>query len=128
MVRDIPIRGSMIRLGQLLKLAGLIDTGAEVKALLSTEQVWVNGEKEERRGRQLWVQVTSLRSGSAELRLIGDVPFPGESGWAQLRWLGMLGGGDLLGVGGGGCVLLSSDAFDLGDGLRGHGHAAPAAA
>ena len=40
-----PIRGSMIRLGQLLKLVGLIDTGAEVKVFLSTEPVWVNGEK-----------------------------------------------------------------------------------
>jgi ribosome-associated protein len=44
MVRDVPIRGSTIRLGQLLKLAGLIDTGARVKAFLSTEPVWVNGE------------------------------------------------------------------------------------
>jgi ribosome-associated protein len=43
----------MIRLGQLLKLAGVLDSGAEVKALLSTEPVWVNGEPESRRGRQL---------------------------------------------------------------------------
>ncbi len=43
----------MIRLGQLLKLAGVIDSGAEVKAFLATEPVWVNGEREARRGRQL---------------------------------------------------------------------------
>ncbi len=73
MVRDIPIRGSMIRLGQLLKLAGLIDTGAEVKALLSTEQVWVNGEKEERRGRQLGPGDV-VQIGERELRLISAAP------------------------------------------------------
>ncbi len=43
----------MIRLGQLLKLAGLADSGAHAKALLATEGVTVNGEPEPRRGRQL---------------------------------------------------------------------------
>jgi ribosome-associated protein len=55
MVREVPIRGGMIRLGQLLKLTGAIDNGAEVKPLLSNELVCVNGEKETRRGRQLHV-------------------------------------------------------------------------
>lgn len=53
MITEIPIRGEMIRLGQLLKLAGLIDTGAEVKHFLATETVLVNGAPEDRRGRQL---------------------------------------------------------------------------
>ena len=53
MVTEIGIRGDTIRLGQLLKLAGIIDTGAEVKAFLATESVLVNGEREDRRGRQL---------------------------------------------------------------------------
>lgn len=52
-VEDIPIREDMIRLGQLLKLAGVIDTGAEVKDFLAHEPVLVNGEPETRRGRQL---------------------------------------------------------------------------
>ena len=43
----------MIRLGQLLKAAGLVDTGGEAKLLLADEQVTVNGEVETRRGRQL---------------------------------------------------------------------------
>ena len=43
----------MIRLGQLLKVAGLIDSGAEVKAFLADQSVLVNGELEDRRGRQL---------------------------------------------------------------------------
>jgi ribosome-associated protein len=53
MVSDVAIRGEMIRLGQLLKLAGVIDSGAEVKAFLASEPVRVNGEREDRRGRQL---------------------------------------------------------------------------
>jgi ribosome-associated protein len=52
-VTDIAIRGDTIRLGQLLKLAGLIDTGAEVKGFLASGGVLVNGEREDRRGRQL---------------------------------------------------------------------------
>ena len=43
----------MIRLGQLLKLAGIADTGADTKALLADAAVTVNGEPEGRRGRQL---------------------------------------------------------------------------
>jgi ribosome-associated protein len=52
-MQDVPIREQTIRLGQLLKLAGVIDSGAEVKALLASEQILVNGEPESRRGRQL---------------------------------------------------------------------------
>jgi ribosome-associated protein len=53
MALDIPILGQTIRLGQLLKLAGVVDSGSEVKALLAHEPVLVNGEAESRRGRQL---------------------------------------------------------------------------
>jgi ribosome-associated protein len=53
MPTDVTIRGEMIRLGQFLKLAGVIDSGAEVKAVLASQVVLVNGEREERRGRQL---------------------------------------------------------------------------
>lgn len=42
----------MIRLGQLLKLAGLASGGGDVKAILA-DGVTVNGEPEGRRGRQL---------------------------------------------------------------------------
>jgi ribosome-associated protein len=52
-VRDVAIRGGMIRLGQLLKLAGVVDSGGELKALLAETDVLVNGEVEDRRGRQL---------------------------------------------------------------------------
>ena len=42
-----------IRLGQLLKLVDAVPTGAQVKDMLLTGTVKVNGEPEERRGRQL---------------------------------------------------------------------------
>ena len=58
----------MIRLGQLLKLAGVIESGSAAKAFLSTEEVWVNEEREQRRGRQL-CPGDVIRVGDLELRL-----------------------------------------------------------
>jgi ribosome-associated protein len=52
-MRDIDARDGMIRLGQLLKAAGIAGSGGEAKALLEAGQVRVNGEPEARRGRQL---------------------------------------------------------------------------
>lgn len=52
-MRDITAKLEGLRLGQLLKLAGMVDTGSEAKALLETGEVLVNGEVELRRGRQL---------------------------------------------------------------------------
>jgi ribosome-associated protein len=46
-------RASTIRLGQLLKAAGIVSSGGDAKALLATGAVTVNGEPETRRGRQL---------------------------------------------------------------------------
>jgi ribosome-associated protein len=51
--RDVPIRDDTIRLGQFLKLADLIDNGAEAKPLMIQGLVSVNGDTETRRGRQL---------------------------------------------------------------------------
>ena len=50
---SVPIRSGSIRLGQLLKLADLVDTGADAKGVLAAGLVRVNGEVESRRGRQL---------------------------------------------------------------------------
>lgn len=47
------IRESTIRLGQFLKLADAVDQGSDVKALLASQTVTVNGQVEPRRGRQL---------------------------------------------------------------------------
>jgi ribosome-associated protein len=68
MVREIPIQGETIRLGQLLKLAGVVDSGSEVKALLAIEMAQVNGEPETRRGRQLH-RGDVVRVGEEELRV-----------------------------------------------------------
>ena len=51
--RDITIRDESIRLGQLLKLAGVVDSGGEARELIVEGEVRVNGEVETRRGRQL---------------------------------------------------------------------------
>jgi ribosome-associated protein len=53
MTRDVDIRGDTIRLGQVLKLAGVADSGGEARALIEGGGVQVNGEVELRRGRQL---------------------------------------------------------------------------
>ncbi|MFF0817686.1 RNA-binding S4 domain-containing protein [Rhodococcus sp. NPDC003318] len=50
---DVPIRDEVIRLGQFLKLANLIESGAEAKSVIADGLVSVNGEVEVRRGRQL---------------------------------------------------------------------------
>ncbi|TCN52328.1 ribosome-associated protein [Rhodococcus sp. SMB37] len=50
---DVPIRDDSIRLGQFLKLASLIESGAEAKEVIADGLVSVNGEVEVRRGRQL---------------------------------------------------------------------------
>ena len=42
-----------IRLGQYLKLVGLVGTGGEAKYLIQDGQILVNGEVETRRKRQL---------------------------------------------------------------------------
>ena len=51
--RDVPIKDEEIRLGQLLKLADLVDAGSDAKPLLEEGRVRVNGEVESRRGRRL---------------------------------------------------------------------------
>jgi ribosome-associated protein len=52
---DVTIRDESIRLGQLLKLADIAESGADAKELISSGGVLVNGEPETRRGRQLRV-------------------------------------------------------------------------
>jgi ribosome-associated protein len=58
-----------IRLGQLLKLADLVDSGAEVKDVLVSGAVRVNGEPEERRGRQLHRGDVISVDGADEVRI-----------------------------------------------------------
>jgi ribosome-associated protein len=66
--RDFAITGDMIRLGQLLKAADFVDSGAEVKDLLAEAIITVNGEPEARRGRQL-VRGDVVVVGEDEIRI-----------------------------------------------------------
>ena len=50
---DVPIKDESIRLGQFLKLANMVESGAEAKPLIAGGVVRVNDEVETRRGRQL---------------------------------------------------------------------------
>ena len=52
---DVEVGERGIRLGQLLKLANLVETGGAARGLLESGEVRVNGEIETRRGRQLGV-------------------------------------------------------------------------
>ncbi|WP_102348059.1 S4 domain-containing protein YaaA [Bacillus sp. Marseille-P3661] len=53
MQTEVSISTEYITLGQFLKLAGILDTGGAVKWFLSEHDVFVNGEKENRRGKKL---------------------------------------------------------------------------
>lgn len=68
MTFDVPIRDASIRLGQFLKLANLVEDGAEAKSVIGAGLVRVNDEVETRRGRQLAVgDVVMLASQSARV-------------------------------------------------------------
>jgi len=71
---DVPIRDEMIRLGQFLKLANLIENGADAKIVCPEGLVTVNGEVETRRGRQLVPgDVVELRGQAARVAS-GEAP------------------------------------------------------
>ena len=65
------IRDASIRLGQLLKLADLVDDGGEAKEALLRGLVRVNGEVETRRGRQL-VAGDTVRFGGQTVGITTD--------------------------------------------------------
>ena len=51
-VEDVEVTGT-VRLGQFLKLAGVVGSGGEAREVLASGAVEVNGEVDTRRGRQL---------------------------------------------------------------------------
>ncbi|MFC8314975.1 RNA-binding S4 domain-containing protein [Gordonia sp. NPDC057258] len=74
-VYDVMIRDDSIRLGQFLKLANLIESGAEAKEVIADGLVTVNDEVETRRGRQLTIgDVVSVGGMSVRVVAEGDVP------------------------------------------------------
>lgn len=51
--QQVAVRDEVIRLGQFLKLAGVVETGGEGKLRIQEGEAKVNGQVETRRGRQL---------------------------------------------------------------------------
>ena len=51
---EIEIRDEYIKLGQAMKLAGLVSSGIEAKVVIQEGQVKVNGEVDIRRGKKLY--------------------------------------------------------------------------
>lgn len=55
-MKEVTIHSEYITLGQLLKLADAVSSGAEAKLVISDGLVLVNGEVETRRGKKLYRQ------------------------------------------------------------------------
>ena len=53
-MQTIQIRDEFIKLGQALKLAGLVESGVDAKIVIQNGEVLVNGEVDERRGKKLY--------------------------------------------------------------------------
>lgn len=50
---EVEIRDEFIKLGQALKLAGLVESGVDAKIVIQNGEVKVNGEVDTRRGKKL---------------------------------------------------------------------------
>ena len=53
-MKSVKIKDEFIKLGQALKLAGLVSSGVEAKIVVQDGQVKVNGETDTRRGKKLY--------------------------------------------------------------------------
>ena len=67
----IEISDEFIKLGQALKLAGLVSSGVEAKIVIQNGEVTVNGEVDTRRGRKLYPQDNFCCQGQ-EVTVIGE--------------------------------------------------------
>ena len=52
-MKKIVIKDDFIKLGQAMKLAGLVDSGLDAKIVIQNGEVMVNGEIDTRRGKKL---------------------------------------------------------------------------
>lgn len=72
---SLPIRDEMIRLGQALKLANVVEDGVDARDVITSGEVTVNGEEETRRGRQLNDgDIIGLPGAGIELRIDAETP------------------------------------------------------
>ncbi len=53
-MKNITIKDEYVTLGQFLKIADIISTGGEAKIFLSSNEVYINGQLDTRRGRKLY--------------------------------------------------------------------------
>ena len=67
----IKIKDDNIKLGQLIKLAGLVDSGVEAKYAIQNSMVYVNGQIDTRRGRKV-VQGDIIKFKNEEIKVETD--------------------------------------------------------
>ena len=67
----IQISDDYIKLGQAMKLAGLVSSGVEAKIVIQNGEVKVNGEIDTRRGKKLYPQDTFEYEGK-KVTVIGE--------------------------------------------------------
>ncbi|MDN3537683.1 RNA-binding S4 domain-containing protein [Limosilactobacillus fermentum] len=67
MEKEVKIDAPFITLGQLLKEEGIIPTGGAAKWFLKEHEVKVNGELDDRRGRNFTPAITLMSSESSKL-------------------------------------------------------------
>jgi ribosome-associated protein len=68
---EVPIRDGSIRLGQLLKLAGVVDDGSMARLAIEQGEVTVDGDVEVRRGAQVRPGQTVAYAGQS-LTVVSD--------------------------------------------------------
>jgi ribosome-associated protein len=68
---EVPIRDDSIRLGQLLKLAGVVDDGGMARIVIENGEVTVDGAVEVRRGAQVRPGQTVAYAGEV-LTVVGE--------------------------------------------------------
>ena len=68
---SIQIRDEFIKLGQALKLAGLVDSGVEAKEVITSGQVKLNGQVEIQRGKKI-VDGDIVEFNGSQFKVIGN--------------------------------------------------------
>ena len=68
-MKQIKIKDEYIKLGQALKLAGMVSSGVEAKIVIQNGEVFVNGEPELQRGKKLYAgDVFSFQGEEAQIQ------------------------------------------------------------